>query len=118
MELSSPRFKALAVSAGFTFWFVIIISALGYFSFEIIAIFVLIIFPFMQFLSLKVSKALDVFAIYNTKFFLGILFVLVISIYGILFKLLRIDLMRLQKKKETYWLPIEKGNPSRIFKEY
>jgi len=49
---------------------------------------------------------------------MGILFVLVISIYGILFKLLRIDLMRLQKKKDTYWLPIENVTPSRIFKEY
>jgi len=118
MELSSQRFKALVVSAGFTFWFVIIISALGYFSFEVIAIFALIVFPVMQLLALKVSKALDIFAIYNTKFFLGILFVFVISIYGILFKLLRIDLLRLKKKKDTYWLPIEQGTPSRIFKEY
>ena len=118
MELSSPRFKGIAVSAGFTFWFAIIISALGYFSFEVIVIFALIVFPLMQFLAFKVSKALDVFAIYNTKFFLGIMFVLVISIYGILFKLLRIDLLRLKKKKDTYWLPTEKGNSSRIFKEY
>ncbi len=118
MELSSPRFKALTVSAGFTFWFVIIISALGYFSFEVIAIFALIVFPVMQLFAMKVSKALDIFAIYNTKFFLGILFVTVISIYGILFKFLRIDLLRLKEKKDTYWLPIEKGNSSRIFKEY
>ena len=118
MELSSPRFKALAVSSGFTFWFVVIISTLGYFSFEIIIIFTVIVFPLMQFLALKVSKALDVFAIYNTKFFLGILFVFVVSIYGLLFKLLRIDLMRLKEKKNSYWLPIEKGNSLRIFKEY
>ena len=33
---------------------------------------------------------------------------IVISIYGILFKLLRIDLLRLKKQKESYWLDIEK----------
>ena len=118
MELSSPRFKAVAVSAGFTFWFIIIISALGVFSIETSVIFVVIVFPLMQLLALKVSKALDVFAKYNTKFFLGILFVTVIALYGLLFKLLKIDLLRLKKQKETYWLPTERLNESRIFKEY
>ena len=118
MELSSPRFKALAVSAGFTFWFIIIISALGVFSIESSIIFVVVVFSLMQLLALKVSKALDVFAKYNTKFFLGILFVTVIAVYGLLFKLLRIDLLRLKKQKKTYWLPSEKSPYSRIFKEY
>ena len=118
MELSSPRYKALAVSAGFTFWFIIIISAIGAFSIESFVIFVVIVFPLMQLLALKVSKALDVFAKYNTKFFLGILFVTVIAIYGLLFKLLRIDLLRLKKHKKTYWLQTEKSQYSRIFKEY
>jgi len=118
MELSTPRFKALAVSTGFTFWFVIIISGLGFFSIEVFVIFIAIVFPLMQLLSLKVSSALDIFAIYNTKFFLGILFVAVISLYGIFFRVLRIDLLRLKKQKETYWLPMEQLKQERIFKGY
>ena len=118
MELSSPRFKALAVSAGFTFWFFVITSILGAFKLEYFIIFIAIIFPLMQFLSIKVSRALDIFAIYNTKFFLGILFVFVISLYGIFFRVLRIDLLRTKKRDDTYWLDMEQQNPSRILKEY
>ena len=118
MDLSSPRFKALAVSAGFTFWFIIITSATVGFSVETFIIFVVIVFPLMQILALKVSKALDIFALYNTKFFLGILFVTVITVYGFLFKLLRIDLLRLKKQNATYWLPMERLKPSRIFEQY
>ena len=118
MELSSQRFKALAVSAGFTFWFIIITSVIVGFSIEALVIFVVIVFPLMQLLALKVSKALDIFAIYNTKFFLGILFVTVITVYGFLFKLLRIDLLRLKKQNVTYWLPMKQLRPSRIFKQY
>jgi len=72
----------------------------------------------MQFLSIKVSEALDIFAIYNTKFFLGILFVFVISLYGIFFRVLRIDLMRTKKKNDSYWLEMEQLKPQRILKEY
>lgn len=118
MELSPPRFKALAVSSGFTFWFFIIISTLGIFSIEIFVIFVIFVFSLMQLLALRISKVLDVFAIYNTKFFLGLLFVTVITVYGLIFKLLQIDLMRLKKHKGTYWLQTEKSQSSRIFKEY
>jgi len=118
MELSSPRFKALAVSAGFTFWFFIITSILGVFTLEYFVIFIAIVFPLMQFLSIKVSSALDIFAIYNTKFFLGILFVLVISLYGIFFRVLRIDLLRTKKHNGTYWLESEQLKPERILKEY
>jgi|TARA_Y100000310_G_scaffold6714_1_gene7517 glycosyltransferase involved in cell wall biosynthesis len=108
LQLSSPRFKSVAVTAGLTFWFVIITTASGYFTFEFLAIFSLSIFALTQIFSYKVSKALDLFAIFNTKIFLGILFIFVISIYGILFKLLRIDLLRLKKQKKSYWLDIEK----------
>ena len=118
MELSSPRFKALAVSTGFTFWFFIITSAIGVFSLEYFVIFTIIVYTLMQILSLKVSKALDIFAIYNTKLFLGILFIFVFSIYGIFFRVLRIDLLRLKKQNDTYWLEMEKLKPSRILKEY
>ena len=118
MELSSPRFKALAVSAGLSFWFFILTSIFGVFKLEYFAIFLVIVFPLMQFLSIKVSKALDIFAIYNTKFFLGALFVLVISLYGIFFRVLRIDLLRTKKRNDTYWLQMEQLNSSRMLKEY
>jgi len=118
MELSSPRFKALAVSAGFSFWFFIITSILGVFALEYFVIFVALVFPLMQFMSIKVSSALDTFAIYNTKFFLGMLFVFVISLYGILFRVLRIDLLRTKKQNGTYWLEIEQLKPERLLKEY
>ncbi len=118
MELSSPRFKALTVAVGFTFWFFVITSIFGVFTLEYFVIFIAIVFPLMQFMSIKVSGALDTFAIYNTKFFLGILFVFVISLYGIFFRVLRIDLLRTKKHNDTYWLDIEQLKPSRILKEY
>ena len=118
MELSSPRFKALTVSAGLTLWFFIITSIIGIFKIEYLVIFIAIVFPLMQFLSIKVSSALDIFAIYNTKFFLGILFIFVISLYGILFRVLRIDLLRTKKQNGTYWLEMEQLKPKRNLKEY
>ncbi len=72
----------------------------------------------MQFMSVKVSGALDIFAIYNTKFFLGILFVFVISLYGIFFRVLRIDLLRTKKQNGTYWLEMEQLDQARLLKEY
>ena len=118
MELSSPRFKGIIVSAGFTFWFFIITSIFGVFTLEYFVIFIAIIFPLMQLFSTKVSSALDIFAIYNTKFFLGILFVTVISLYGVLFRVLGIDLMRTKKQDISYWNEIEKLNRSTFLKEY
>lgn len=118
MELSSPRFKALAVSSGLTLWFFIITSVTGIFSLEIFVIFIVSIFILMQILSFKVSKVLDYFAIFNTKLFLGILFVGVVSIYGILFRILKIDLLRLKKNPDSYWLNIEQLSEERILKQY
>jgi len=118
MQLSSPRFKSLAVTAGLTFWFVIITTGIGNFSFEYLLIFVLIVFTITQIFSYKVSKALDIFAIFNTKIFLSILFIFVISIYGILFKLIRIDLLRLNTNEDTHWLDIQKSKKERIRKQY
>ena len=117
MELSSPRFKALTVSIGLSFWFFIIITALNLFAIEIFGIFIAAIFPLMQILSIKVSKALDKFAITNTKIFLGIMFVSIISLYGIFFKILRIDLLRL-KSSTTYWLEMEQLDETRLLKQY
>ena len=117
MELSSPRFKSIAVTSGLSFWFFIITSATGYFSLEFLVVFVVSILIITQVFSSKISKGLDIFAIINTKIFLGILFIFVIAIYGILFKLLRIDLLRLKNNKDTYWLEIEEAE-NRIRKQY
>ena len=118
MELSSPRFKAVAVAVGFTFWFFIITNALGVFLLEIFFIFTVSVFLITQLMSIKLSKALDIFAILNTKVFLGMLFILVISVYGILFKMLKIDLLRLKSKKSSYWLDMEILNDKRVLKQY
>ena len=85
---------------------------------EILIIFVAIVLSITQLCTKKISKGLDIFAIINTKIFLGILFCTVISIYGIFFKLLRIDLLRLKKQDGTYWLNVEQTKPHRIRKQY
>ena len=118
MQLSSPRFKAFTVSAGLTFWLFIITNSLGVFSTEFFLIVVGIIFVVFQILSIKISKILDYIAIFNTKIFLGILFVGVISVYGIFFKLLRIDLLRLKQNNDSYWLDVEQTETYRIRKQY
>ena len=118
MELSSSRFKALAVTAGFSFWFFIISSAIGLFSLDALAIFVAITISITQIFAFKLSKALDIFAIINTKIFVGILFVFVVSLYGIFFKVLHIDLLRLKKQSSSYWLDIDKMKQSTIFRQY
>ena len=117
METSSPRFKSLAVTAGMSFWFFIITSSTGLFSIEILVIFVVSVFTITQIFTKKISKGLDIFAAINTKIFVGILFIL-ISIYGILFRLLQIDLLRLKKQNNSYWLDIEQTESHRIRKQY
>ena len=72
----------------------------------------------MQLLALKVTNALNIFTVFNTKVFLGFLFISIISIYGLLFKILQIDLLRLKKQKNTYWLTIEEPKNNRILKGY
>jgi len=118
MNTSSPRFKSIAVTAGFSFWFFIISSTMNLFSLESFAIFVLVVLLTTQIFARKISKLLDIFAIINTKIFLGILFIFVISIYGILFRLLKIDLLRLKKQNDSYWLNVEKTKSNRIRKQY
>ena len=118
MELSSPRFKGLAVTAGFSFWFFIISSVIGLFSLEALTIFVVITIAITQIFAIKLSKGLDIFAIINTKIFLGILFVFVISLYGIFFKVLRIDLLRLKKQSTSYWLDFDDIKQSTVWKQY
>ena len=118
MQTSSPRFKSLVVTAGLSFWFFIITSTMGFFSIVPLIIFIIIILAVTQIFAKKISKLLDIFAIINTKIFLGILFILVISIYGILFRLLQIDLLRLKTQNDSYWLNIEKTKFDRIRKQY
>jgi len=118
MELSSPRFKALTVTAGFSLWFFIISSAIGLFSIDVFVIFVAITIAITQIFAFKLSKALDIFAMINTKIFLGIFFVFVVSLYGMFFKVLRIDLLRLKKQSTSYWLDTDKIKQSTIFKQY
>jgi len=115
MQTSTLRFKSLAVTAGLSFWFFLITSSIGVFSLEYFVVFVGILLFITQIFTKKISKVLDVFAIINTKIFLGILFVFVIAIYGILFRFLRIDLLRLKKNKNSYWLEIESNNVRKMF---
>ena len=118
MQTSSPRFKAIAVSAGLTFWFFIITSSTSTFSVELLLLFVGIIFSVTQIFAKKISKGLDIFAIINTKIFLGVLFCTIISVYGILFKLLQIDLLRIKKQKNSYWLDVEETKATGVRKQY
>ena len=66
----------------------------------------------------SIGLMLYIFAIINTKIFLGILFCTIISFYGIMFKFLQIDLLRLKKQEKTYWLDVEQTKPQRIRKQY
>ena len=118
MELSSPRFKSVAVTSGLSFWFFIIISAIGIFSFEILLVFIASVLTITQIFSSKISKGLDLFAKINTKIFLGALFIFVVSLYGIFFRILRVDLLRLKKQNNTYWLDMEHTVSDGVDKQY
>tara|TARA_B110000014_G_C20120714_1_gene593778 strand:+ start:235 stop:588 length:354 start_codon:yes stop_codon:yes gene_type:complete len=117
MRTSSPRIKALTVTIGVSFWFFIITTTTQVFSIEIFLGFVAIILFITQIFAFKLSKALDKFAIINSKIFLGIVFIFVISLYGIFFKILKIDLFR-QKPSNSYWLEMEELDDSRILRQY
>jgi len=116
MQTSSPRFKSLAVTAGLSFWFLIISTSTGFFSLEYFIIFLAILVTLTQIFTKKLSAGLDVFARINTKIFVGGLFILVISIYGITFRILRIDMLRLKKQPDSYWLEVESSeNPRKQY---
>ena len=118
MRHSSSRLKALAVTAGFSFWFFIISTITGLFSFEALGIFAAATLIITQIFAVKLSKGLDIFAIINTKIFLSIMFIFVISLYGIFFRILRIDLLRLKKQNTSYWLKSDKIKQSTVVKQY
>ena len=113
MQTSSPRFKSLAITAGLSFWFFIITSGIGIFSIEYFVIFLGIVLAVTQIFTKKISKGLDIFAVINTKIFLGILFVFVIAIYGFLLRFLQVDLLRLKKQSQSYWMETDPPNDPR-----
>jgi len=118
MRSSSSRLKALTVTFGLSFWIFIISSSLQMFSLEYFVLFVIVTLIITQIFAIKLSNILDKFAIINSKIFLGLMFVFVISLYGILFKILKIDLLRLKNDKTSYWLEMESLKSQRIFKQY
>ena len=118
MNASSPRFKSITVTIGISFWFFIFLNSTEMFSVKIFLIFIISLFTITQIFSKKISKGLDLFAKVNTKIFLGILFCTVISTYGVFFKLLKIDLLRLKKQKKSYWLNVEQTELNRSRKQY
>ena len=118
MELSSPRFKSVAVTAGLSFWFLIITFSLNIFYLEYFFIFLVSVLLITQIFSVKLSKGLDIFAIYNTKIFLSLFFISLVSVYGIVFRFLRVDLLRLKKQPNSYWLKMQHLEGHRIFKQY
>jgi len=118
MISSSSRLKGLTLTFGLSFWVVIITTSLQIFSLEYFALFVVATLTITQIFAIKLSKTLDKFAIINSKIFLGLMFIFVISLYGILFKILKIDLLRLKNKDKSYWLEIEPLKSERIFKQY
>ena len=74
MELSSPRFKALAVTAGFSFWFFIISSATGLFSIEALVIFLVLVITITQIFALFIHKR---------KFHMFPIIILLIALIGV-----------------------------------
>lgn len=118
MHSSSSRLKALTVTFGLSFWVFIISTSLQMFSLEYFVLFVIVTLIITQIFAIKLSNILDKFAIINSKIFLGLMFVFVISLYGILFKILKIDLLRLKNDKTSYWLEMESLKSQRIFKQY
>jgi|TARA_B110000495_G_C23033338_1_gene616150 hypothetical protein len=118
MKLSSPRFKSMAVTLGFSFWFFIILNSVNIFSIEIFLIFIATVFVLTQLLSLKIESLLNYFAIINTKIFLGITFIGLIIPYGIFFKILKIDPLRTKIEGDSYWLKIDKIKDSNNWKQY
>ncbi|WOV93469.1 MAG: hypothetical protein R1F52_02255 [Candidatus Nitrosoabyssus spongiisocia] len=108
MQTSSKRFKALAVTIGSSFWFFVLTQSIGYFTIEIFIVFIVSAMILTQIFAPKISRGLNIFADINTKIFLGMLFIGLISIYGIFFKILRIDLLRLKKQQNSYWLNMDK----------
>lgn len=109
----STRIKAAIVCLGCSFWFFVVTSAIGVFSFYLLILFVIPVFAVTQIFSKKLERILDYIAIINTRIFLGLLFVFVISVYGIIFKVLRIDLLR--NNESPAWLSVQNNTEEKQY---
>ena len=102
---TSPRLKSLALTAGLSSWFWILSSSAGVFAPEYLLAFAAAALATTQLLASRVERALDAVAVVNTAVFLGLLFATLISLYGLLFRALRVDLLR-TARRDSYWLPL------------
>ena len=108
----NPRLKSLAVTAGLSFWFYLIASAAGVLEPWHLLAFTSAVLVATQAFASRVSRGLDIVAVANTAAFLGLLFATLISLYGLLFRALRVDLLRARGVRGgsgTYWLPMHGG---------
>lgn len=108
----NPRLKSLAVTAGLSFWFYVITSSAGVLEPWHLLAFASAVLVATQSFAPRVSRGLDVVAIANTAVFLGLLFATLISLYGLLFRALGVDLLRARGGRRTggtHWLSIHAG---------
>lgn len=105
----NPRLKSLAVTAGLSFWFYVFTASAGVFDAWYLLAFAGAVLAVTQAFASRVSRGLDIVAIVNTAVFLGILFATLISLYGLLFRALRVDLLRTRGDAGTHWLPLHGG---------
>lgn len=110
----NPRLKSLAVTAGLSFWFYVFASAAGVLEPWHLLAFASAVLAATQAFASRVSRGLDIVAVANTAVFLGLLFATLISLYGLLFRALRVDLLRARGARGgegggTYWLPLHGG---------
>lgn len=110
----NPRLKSLAVTAGLSFWFYVITASAGAFDVLYLLAFASAVLAATQAFASRVSRGLDIVAIANTVVFLGLLFATLISLYGLLFRALRVDLLRTRGgggdgDGGTHWLPLHGG---------
>lgn len=107
----NPRLKSLAVTAGLSFWFYVFTASAGVFDVWYLLAFAAAVLAATQAFASRVSRGLDIVAIVNTVAFLGLLFVTLISLYGLLFRALRVDLLRARggADRGTHWLRLHDG---------
>lgn len=107
----NPRLKSLAVTAGLSFWFYVFTASAGVFDVWYLLAFAAAVLAATQAFASRVSRGLDIVAIVNTVAFLGLLFVTLISLYGLLFRALRVDLLRARGRADrgTHWLRLHDG---------
>ena len=107
----NPRLRSLAVTAGLSFWFYVLTSAAGVLEPWHLLAFASAVLAATQAFPSRVSRGLDMVAVANTAAFLGLLFATLISLYGLLFRALRVDLLRARGggREGTYWLPMHGG---------